>query len=293
MANGVFMHRDDSIYKDIPSKQYQFPKSYYSRAKEFEGDWIVYLEPSSVKKTKGYFAIAKVQEIIPDPDNEIMFIAIIEPGSYVDFGRHVPFRENNQIIESGLLNDVGKMSGRAQAAVRPISVTDFEAIISKGLENEILPREAVEDEHAFDENIQPLNSRPRVEQLTSRIARDSNFRKIVLNAYDESCAITGIRLINGGGRAEAQAAHIRPVEHNGPDIVSNGIALSGTVHWMFDRGLISLSNDFKILISRQTNDPDVIKSMINSTGFIIPPERPSDCPKPEFIEWHRENCFKS
>ena len=69
------------------------------------------------------------------------------------------------------------------------------------------------------------------------------FRRVVLRAYDEQCAITGLKLINGGGRAEADAAHIRPVEANGPDIVNNGIALSGTAHWMFDRGLIALSDD--------------------------------------------------
>ena len=43
---------------------------------------------------------------------------------------------------------------------------------------------------------------------------------------------------NGGGRAEAQAAHIQPVAENGPDSLRNGVALSSTFHWMFDRGLI-------------------------------------------------------
>jgi hypothetical protein len=57
----------------------------------------------------------------------------------------------------------------------------------------------------------------------------------VLHAYGARCAVTGWKLINGGGRAEAQAAHIRPVERGGPDSVQNGIALSGTAHWMFDR----------------------------------------------------------
>ena len=43
MAFGVFIHRTDSIYEDIPSEQYQFPKQYLSRAQQCEGDWIVYL----------------------------------------------------------------------------------------------------------------------------------------------------------------------------------------------------------------------------------------------------------
>ena len=104
---------------------------------------------------------------------------------------------------------------------------------------------------------------------------------------------TGLRLINGGGRAEVEAAHICPVEYNGPDIITNGMALSGTAHWMFDRGLVSLSNNFEILISRQTNDANAVRAMINDTGRLIaPPPKLSERPRHEFITWHRENCFK-
>ena len=67
MAFGIFIHRSDSIYEDIPSERYQFPKQYLSRAQQCEGDWIVYLEPSKVKETKGYFAVAKVQSSMKAP----------------------------------------------------------------------------------------------------------------------------------------------------------------------------------------------------------------------------------
>ena len=104
--------------------------------------------------------------------------------------------------------------------------------------------------------------------------------------------MTGLKLINGGGRAEVEAAHIRPVESGGPDIVTNGIALSGTMHWMFDRGLIGLNDDLGIIVSRQANDPESIRSLINKTGFAIPPKRPLERPHPAFLAWHREHCFK-
>jgi putative restriction endonuclease len=83
------------------------------------------------------------------------------------------------------------------------------------------------------------------------------------------------------------------VEQNGPDIVKNGIALSGTAHWMFDRGLISLSEELEILISRQVNDVDSVKSFINKNGRAIPPIEERDRPHPRFLEWHRESCFKN
>jgi putative restriction endonuclease len=131
-----------------------------------------------------------------------------------------------------------------------------------------------------------------VSTVASRLVRDRVFRRIVLRAYDERCAITGLKLINGGGRAEVAAAHIRPVAANGPDIVSNGLALSGTAHWMFDRGLISLSDDLEILISRQANDPDGVRAYINKSGRALPPARAIERPHPRFLEWHREHCFK-
>jgi putative restriction endonuclease len=299
MSYCVFMHRSDSIYDDSPAEQYQFPKQYLGRAEGCVGDWIVYLEPSKIAGTRGYFAIARVQEIIPDPKAHGMYLAHIEPGSYLDFVRSVPFNDDHGLMERGLLNEHGKLSGRAQAAVRPISPDDFQRIIEHGLDDDkpLLPRigspEPVlgfEESQAHYDFEQP---RDRVLQLTSRVVRDRVFRKIVLRAYDERCAITGLKLINGNGRAEVDAAHIRPVQANGPDVVNNGLALSGTAHWMFDRGLISLGNDLEILISRHVNDVDGVRAFINKNGFAFPPQRSGDRPHPHFLAWHRENCFKS
>jgi putative restriction endonuclease len=298
MAFGVFIHRTDSAYDDIPSMQYQFPKQYLSRVMQCEGDWIVYLEPSKVRHTKGYFAVARIQEIIPDPRHDGMFLAIIERGSYLDFGDPVSFRDNDTIVELGLLNEGGRISGRAQAAVRTISPADFARIVDIGLGSEdgTLPRtDHIIAADGFSEaQAEFLNpqARVRVEQLTNRAVRSRNFRKTVLRAYEKRCAITGLRLINGGGRAEVEAAHIRPVEHDGPDIVSNGIALSGTAHWMFDRGLVGLSDNLEILVSRQSNDPNAIRSMINESGHLIVPTRESERPRIEFVSWHRENFYK-
>ena len=147
----------------------------------------------------------------------------------------------------------------------------------------------------FDERQTPFEfdqQRERISITLSRILRDRVFRRVVLRAYDARCAITGLKLINGRGRAEVAAAHIRPVEASGPDIVSNGIALSGTAHWMFDRGLISLADNLEILISRQTNDLEGVRSIINKSGSALAPRRLSDRPHPHFLKWHREHCFK-
>lgn len=297
MSFAVFLHRSDSIYDDSPAERYQFPPQYLRRIQACVGDWIVYLEPSKVRETRGYFAVAKVQQVIPDPGKPGMYIALIEPGSYLDFANPVPFNGPAGIMERGVLNDEGRISGRAQSAVRPLSPADFHRIVTAGLDEPetLLPRVGDNSRAELDEEQAPFvyeQERERVSQLTSRLVRDRVFRRIVLQAYDQRCAITGLKLINGGGRAEVEAAHIRPVEANGPDTLTNGIALSGTMHWMFDRGLIGLSDDLDILVSRQVNDPDGVRAMFNRTGKAIVPRRPSQRPHRRFLEWHRENRFK-
>lgn len=293
------MHRADSIYDDSPAEQYQFPKQYLSRASGSVGDWVVYLEPTKVPETRGYFAIARVGEIIPDPKAPNMYLALIEPGSYLEFSHHVPFNGVEGLPERGLLNERGKLSGRAQSAVRPISADDFRRIVEHGVDDQepVLPRlEVHKITPGFEEDEQsPFLSeqlRDRVQQLTSRVVRDRVFRRIILRAYDQRCAISGLKFINGGGRAEVDAAHIRPVQQNGPDTVHNGLALSGTAHWMFDRGLISLADDLTILVSRHVNDVSSVQEFINSSGMAISPVRAADRPHPHFLAWHRDNCFK-
>ena len=297
MSFAVFLHRSDSIYDDSPAERYQFPPQYLRRIQACVGGWIVYLEPSKVRETRGYFAVAKVQQVIPDPGTRGMYIAVIEPGSYLDFANPVPFNGPAGILERGVLNEEGRLSGRAQSAVRPLSPADFHRIVTAGLEEPetLLPRVGDISRRELDEEQAPFvyeQERERVSQLTSRLVRDRVFRRIVLHAYDQRCAITGLKLINGGGRAEVEAAHIRPVEANGPDILTNGIALSGTMHWMFDRGLIGLSDELDILVSRHVNDQEGVRGMFNRTGKALAPQRLSQRPYPRFLEWHRDNRFK-
>lgn len=296
MAFAIFIHRADSIYHDLPAEQYQFPAQYLSRAQPATGDWIVYYEPTKVRNSRGYFAVAKVERIILDPSTPGMYLAIIEPGSYLDFPNPVPYRGPEGVIEQGVLNERGINSGRSQAAVRPLAAQDFNRILELGLKEEtpLMPR-VNEVSPVLQDPALPFHfdaERSRLSYFTSRIVRDRLFRRVVLRAYEERCAVTGLKLINGGGRAEVEAAHVQPVEFNGPDSVRNGIALLGTAHWMFDRGLISLEDDLRILVSRQTNDYAGVRAFINESGYALPPRNISDSLHPQFLRWHREHCFK-
>jgi putative restriction endonuclease len=127
--------------------------------------------------------------------------------------------------------------------------------------------------------------------VTNRPFRDAAFSSAVRSAYDDTCAVTGLKIINGGGRPEVQAAHIRPVVEAGPDSIRNGLALCSTIHWMFDRGLLSLADDLTILVA-EGRVPDTVNKLINPGRKLRDPLRPEFRPHPQFLRFHRGTIFK-
>ena len=76
----------------------------------------------------------------------------------------------------------------------------------------------------------------RARIATLRLSRDERFRKTVVLAYEERCAMCGLDL------ALVVAAHILPVAApNSRDIVSNGIALCENHHRFFDSHRVWIS----------------------------------------------------
>lgn len=73
--------------------------------------------------------------------------------------------------------------------------------------------------------------------------REKSFTKRVLTAYGNQCAFSGMQL------KLVDAAHILPVsEPTSTDDTSNGIALSVLYHRAFDRGLVTLNEQYQIIV---------------------------------------------
>lgn len=285
----VFVIGSSSIYANEPDRFYRFTPHWLGAAASSVGQWILFQEPHHAE-SRGFYAVARVEQIVRDPNDTTLFLALIEPGTYLEFGRDVPLQVEGTLAERGLLESDGRINNnRAAQLIRPISDEDFNRIVELGLikEHELLPRE---DRHGFvQEQQEPfLGPIERTTTLVERKVRDRQFRKRVLDVYDRRCALTGMQLINGGGRAEAEAAHIMSVESGGPDTVTNGIALSGTVHWMFDRGMISLKDSGEILLSERSNDISGIEKLIYPDRRARLPESETLRPHRRYLAWHRE-----
>ena len=294
LAKSVFVHKIGSVYDDEPENRYHFPnRSYLRQVERSLGDWIVYFEPRGSGKQRdgrqAYLAVARVVGIEEDPQSTERSYARIE--GFVEFDRPVPLIGERGHFESKLAQSDGSTNaGLRQRAVRAISDADFETICWFGLSGSFRDLEnADRDElrRSLYEDAAEFN-RPIVEQLLHKPLRDAAFQRRVRDAYDRTCAFTGLRIVNGRGRPEVDAAHIRPVgdNHRGSDSIRNGIAISKTVHWLFDRGIISVSDDYEILQS-PGRLPERLRPLFNTSGYINVPERPDERPSPPNLSYHR------
>lgn len=125
----------------------------------------------------------------------------------------------------------------------------------------------------------------------TKVRRDqSQFRTRVLSAYNYRCCVTGLtepRLL--------EAAHIAPWRDDPKNQLnpSNGLCLSVLHHRAFDRGLITLDDGFRLLISPQlaTRGDHFIGTAF--TPFVGKPiAMPTKfAPDPELLARHRERIF--
>ena len=142
-----------------------------------------------------------------------------------------------------------------------------------------------------DELLVPENFTGRTRQVvTEQRIKQNFFRRAVLSSYGGRCCMSGIsepRLLI--------ASHIVPwsKDKNNRLNPSNGLCLSAIHDRAFDKGLITLSDDFKVIVSDELKRRDEV---FMKTVFlpldgqtIALPDR--FIPTTAFVAWHRTELF--
>jgi len=124
--------------------------------------------------------------------------------------------------------------------------------------------------------------------------RDQGFRKAIVQLYDHRCALCGIRMLTPEGHTIVEAAHIRPWHKSYDDRPINGLALCRLCHWSFDEGLMSVGNNYEVLVSKRVRtDRNIPGHMMTLADRpIFRPENEIYWPGMENISWHQKNTFK-
>lgn len=129
--------------------------------------------------------------------------------------------------------------------------------------------------------------------LTTQRRHQNFFRRVVLRSYGLKCCITANPI-----PSLLIASHIIPWSESPSQRLNprNGLCLSATFDAAFDRGLIGVSGEFRLILSSKiksySGNPEIQNTFGAREGMqIVLPEK--NLPDPLCLKWHRENIFVS
>lgn len=123
--------------------------------------------------------------------------------------------------------------------------------------------------------------------------RSGLFKRMVPQIYQQTCCISGMRLNSTFGHTYVDACHIVPFSVSHDDRVTNGLALCPNLHRAFDRGLIGIDENYKVLLSAHIHeDQSHHYSLAKLDGQQIQlPKDKNTWPSQEMLGWHRKHRF--
>lgn len=123
--------------------------------------------------------------------------------------------------------------------------------------------------------------------------RNIAFRRAVIRLYDYTCAACRLRIITLDGENAVEAAHIFPFAKSYDDSIGNGLSLCPLHHWSFDKGLFSIDDNYKMIVSpnfeESGNEAFLIRTL-QTKEIYLPKENPFP-PSLTMIRWYRQNTF--
>jgi putative restriction endonuclease len=117
--------------------------------------------------------------------------------------------------------------------------------------------------------------------------RAASFRRAVLKVYNRRCTISGFGVMEGAPIVDA--AHINQFSVSGDNSIHNGLALTPTLHQAFDRGYISISDEYKVLVhpSVREHPSSFSLNQFQNTNLHLP-ALPTYYPSIENFKKHRK-----
>ena len=125
------------------------------------------------------------------------------------------------------------------------------------------------------------------------VVRSALFKREVPKIYNYTCCISGLKIDAAFDISMIDACHIIPFSFSYNDTIINGIPLTPTIHRAFDNGLMSINDNYHVIVSKQFKES---KSNFSLKQFenqqIILPDNSKNYPDLKSLNWHRINKFK-
>jgi putative restriction endonuclease len=289
--------REGSGYGDS-DRTYEFPARYLRQFDEAlaDGEAIALIyEPRREGGRRAYVAWTRVRQRPARPEATGDYVAQFD-GGLRSFDQPVPFALNGIPVEHRLRTLTPNGYGRAVQgrAVRPIPEANALEILALGSASYGRTR-------VYDLADESIATRERVRKTIEQIERDARFRDRILINYGFRCGLSGLGIgPNPASKLHGvlDAAHIRPVSQNGPDAAGNGIAMTPTLHRLFDAGLFTLvPRRGAVIVERspQLHDQllvsDRSRIQLEDGMELLLPNDVTAVPSRDFLAFHREQVF--
>lgn len=231
--------------------------------------------------------------LISSMDLSMALTASNSPKSMSALQDAVAYAEMDKELFGLLLNPVFRIrfENELLAFYFNASETDFKGYhdLADDINNQIVE----EDTNTYSARVLELEKVLPKEEFEEEIfMRKGSFRKIISLAYNDSCCVTGLNANGVSGASFIDACHIVPFAQSHDDTVRNGIALNPTLHRAFDRGLLTLNDQFQVRISPLLEKDKGPYSLHQFEGQTVRlPENEKWYPSIENLKWHRANVY--
>lgn len=150
-----------------------------------------------------------------------------------------------------------------------------------------------EDSATYRERIEALKNTLKQEDFEEEIfVRSGIFKREIPKIYNYECAISGMRIETTTNAQMVDACHIVPFAISKDDTISNGISLAPNLHRAYDRGLITITEDYIVRISPTISENQSPFSLKQFEGKSIQlPTQHHFFPSPQNLAWHRKEIF--
>ena len=189
--------------------------------------------------------------------------------------------ESNLMLQQCLLN---KYFPEARERFFASNTTQYKLLDE--ISDKILKETAVEYKREIHDLVQQNND----EEI---FLRGSVFKREIPKIYNHTCCISGMRIDATISISMIDACHIVPFHISYDDTVTNGIALCPNLHRAFDRGLIAIDENYRVIVSKTFKEDATSYSIRNfAHKKINVPTLKSQVPAIDNFCWHLNNVFK-
>ena len=283
---------DHLIYGDKDFDEYHWDQARNNRPRV--GDFFLYRRPQKASEVKGQFYIYGLGKI-----KSIQTINNADDATQKKRDKHViahveqGIRFKDPILQSDLEDFEWTFKKRGntwehffqQYGMNEINQTDFIALLKMGLKNQLDALDISSVEEDMDYRVEDKRANVKIRGKDQR-----DFSLQVKLNYQYRCAISGIT-----SKELLIASHIVPwaVDWDNRKNPFNGICLSSLLDAAFDKGYITIDQQYKVVISNKAKEDKALFNYLKQyegKKLEVPKQY---LPKQDFLEWHRNRFINN